>query len=207
METNQRVWVEVTSGYRLSCPVGCPNEVHEIMLSCWHTTPPMRPSFEEVKRRVSALETDIPENSSQTFTNDKEIVIGQYVPSVARTRASSNAPQFMYQQPLLAASTSALEPIQFVHSRSPGVVSKFHQAPFEEESDHFTPPLIDQIECSLPYLTRSPKSHQALRPTVLYTAVDSSNDASLPPIQIIDPHVAGGIQLKDLGPEAYISEI
>ena len=31
--TNNRVWVEVTAGYRLPCPEGCEKEVHDRMLS------------------------------------------------------------------------------------------------------------------------------------------------------------------------------
>ena len=33
--SNQKVWVEVLAGYRLPCPEGCPQNVHDTMLQCW----------------------------------------------------------------------------------------------------------------------------------------------------------------------------
>ena len=34
--SNQKVWVEVLAGYRLPCPDGCPQNVHNTMLQCWN---------------------------------------------------------------------------------------------------------------------------------------------------------------------------
>ena len=33
--SNQRVWMEVTSGRRLEQPAGCPRPVYDMMLQCW----------------------------------------------------------------------------------------------------------------------------------------------------------------------------
>lgn len=43
--SNQRVWVQVVSGYRLPCPKDCQEGVHTVMLSCWAASPSERPAF------------------------------------------------------------------------------------------------------------------------------------------------------------------
>jgi hypothetical protein len=43
--SNQKVWVEVQNGYRLSCPAGCEKEIHNRMLACWKENPRERATF------------------------------------------------------------------------------------------------------------------------------------------------------------------
>jgi serine/threonine protein kinase len=52
---NQKVWVAVLGGYRLSCPEGCPVEVHKLMLRCW-TEPHERPRFTELGEQLRSFE-------------------------------------------------------------------------------------------------------------------------------------------------------
>ena len=53
--SNQRVWSEVTSGYRLPAPPQCPVEIYEMATSCW-VNPGHRPYFEELGRRLRLLQ-------------------------------------------------------------------------------------------------------------------------------------------------------
>ena len=44
--TNQKVWTEVVSNYRMPCPEACPTDVYQhCMLACWATDPEQRPSM------------------------------------------------------------------------------------------------------------------------------------------------------------------
>ncbi len=58
---NQKVWVEVTNGYRLPCPAGCEQEIHARMLSCWKEDPHHRATFRSLcmyfRQRSFALGT------------------------------------------------------------------------------------------------------------------------------------------------------
>jgi serine/threonine protein kinase len=53
---NQRVWVSVTGGYRLPCPEGCEERIHQqIMLPCWAANPDERLAMTEVSRYITKL--------------------------------------------------------------------------------------------------------------------------------------------------------
>lgn len=56
--SNQRVWVEVSAGYRLPCPESCSKAVYDLMLACWDETPGFRPSFGKLAEQLSDLITD-----------------------------------------------------------------------------------------------------------------------------------------------------
>jgi serine/threonine protein kinase len=49
---NQKVWVEVQSGYRLPCPEDCATDIHSMMLECWHTDPASRPAMSSFVERI-----------------------------------------------------------------------------------------------------------------------------------------------------------
>ena len=54
--SNQRVWVEVTSGTRLPCPDLCDTVVYEdAILSCWDANAKLRPTFAQLVVRLSTL--------------------------------------------------------------------------------------------------------------------------------------------------------
>ena len=55
--SNQRVWSEVTSGFKLASPAGCPEEVYELMQSCWYS-PGHRPPFDRLARSLRTLEVE-----------------------------------------------------------------------------------------------------------------------------------------------------
>ena len=42
---NQKVWVQVSNGYRLPKPDGCSQEVYDLMLKCWEHEPHDRAVF------------------------------------------------------------------------------------------------------------------------------------------------------------------
>ena len=47
---NQKVWVQVSAGYRLPLPAGCEQDVYETMLSCWEADGHKRPTFATLVR-------------------------------------------------------------------------------------------------------------------------------------------------------------
>lgn len=50
--SNQKVWVEVLAGYRLSQPAGCPDDVYKLMTECWDMNPHNRPVFSSMGRTL-----------------------------------------------------------------------------------------------------------------------------------------------------------
>eukprot|EP00042_Codosiga_hollandica_P057642 m.856867 g.856867 ORF g.856867 m.856867 type:complete len:1639 (-) comp59640_c0_seq8:47-4963(-) len=52
--TNERVWVAVVGGHRLSCPPHCPQAVHDLMLECWKDVEE-RPTFASLGTRLRSL--------------------------------------------------------------------------------------------------------------------------------------------------------
>ena len=70
---NQKVWAMVTSGYRLTCPSGCPNDVFSIMAKCWHEDPHERPTAAEMRdffrNRPHPLVAQAPTGHSSTAAN------------------------------------------------------------------------------------------------------------------------------------------
>lgn len=53
--TNAEVLQQVDNGYRMSCPVGCPSALYEIMLQCWNKEPEKRPTFETLQWKLEDL--------------------------------------------------------------------------------------------------------------------------------------------------------
>ncbi|KAK4337127.1 hypothetical protein RND71_043886 [Anisodus tanguticus] len=49
------VYHMLESGYRMECPVGCPNEVYELMKECWQWDPNSRPTFKEIKESLEFI--------------------------------------------------------------------------------------------------------------------------------------------------------
>jgi len=47
--TNAEVLHQVEHGYRMSSPQGCPQNLYDIMLECWHKDPVKRPTFETLQ--------------------------------------------------------------------------------------------------------------------------------------------------------------
>jgi serine/threonine protein kinase len=68
--SNQRVWVDVTSGVRLSQPDGCPDKVYGLMRRCWASASQDRPTFEEIVNRL--LQWHDPDPDSHDNINDAQ---------------------------------------------------------------------------------------------------------------------------------------
>lgn len=47
--TNRQLLNQLQSGYRMSCPMGCPEKLYNVMLSCWKENAEDRPTFETLK--------------------------------------------------------------------------------------------------------------------------------------------------------------
>lgn len=46
---NREVLEQVERGYRMPCPQGCPDSLHEMMRHCWKKDPDERPTFEYIQ--------------------------------------------------------------------------------------------------------------------------------------------------------------
>lgn len=46
---NREVLEQVERGYRMPCPQGCPESLHEMMKLCWKKDPDERPTFEYIQ--------------------------------------------------------------------------------------------------------------------------------------------------------------
>ncbi|CAI8032558.1 Ephrin type-A receptor 8 (Fragment), partial [Geodia barretti] len=47
--TNNEVYQNIQSGYRLPPPPGCPRAVYQTMISCWNPEPESRPTFPDIQ--------------------------------------------------------------------------------------------------------------------------------------------------------------
>jgi hypothetical protein len=52
---NQRVWIEVSEGYRLPAPNNCPTLVYAVMKSCWETERTDRPNFDVLEKQLASI--------------------------------------------------------------------------------------------------------------------------------------------------------
>lgn len=55
--SNRTVIDEVTKGYRLPKPDDCPDDLYQVMLSCWDEDPEKRPSFAQLHARMIQIES------------------------------------------------------------------------------------------------------------------------------------------------------
>ena len=53
--TKKQALAQVTQGYRMPRPSGCPDSLYQIMLECWKTDPEERPTFEYLKYQLGKL--------------------------------------------------------------------------------------------------------------------------------------------------------
>ncbi len=53
---NQRICLEVSAGYRMPCPKGCPEPAYDALIRpCWAHDPTARPSFEDLAQRIVSV--------------------------------------------------------------------------------------------------------------------------------------------------------
>ncbi|CAG5135274.1 unnamed protein product, partial [Candidula unifasciata] len=45
-KASKEAFENLRDGYRMSKPLGCPQEVYDVMLMCWQNCPHSRPSFD-----------------------------------------------------------------------------------------------------------------------------------------------------------------
>ena len=50
-----KLLAQLDTGYRMSCPVACPEELHEIMMECWKRDADDRPTFETILEKLGKL--------------------------------------------------------------------------------------------------------------------------------------------------------
>ena len=56
--TNAQVLEALQQGYRMPCPMGCPDKLHNIMLDCWREDPDCRSTFETLQWQLEEFFTD-----------------------------------------------------------------------------------------------------------------------------------------------------
>ena len=79
--TNGEVLEKLGSGYRMSCPAGCPAQLYSIMEDCWRDQPEQRPTFVMLKERLQLVATEEPskwEINQQDIQLVKKLGAGQY---------------------------------------------------------------------------------------------------------------------------------
>ena len=54
---NVQVLEALQTGYRMPCPMGCPEQLYEIMRECWRDDPALRPTFEILQWRLEEFFT------------------------------------------------------------------------------------------------------------------------------------------------------
>ena len=63
--TNREVLDAVSVGYRMAKPDGCPNQLYQVMLTCWQTEAEERPTFETLKYILEDYYISVVEGSYQ----------------------------------------------------------------------------------------------------------------------------------------------
>ena len=57
--TNQQVWLQVSTGYRLPCPDTCPRPTYDLLMhACWAAAPTARPTFVQLQTTIGHLGAD-----------------------------------------------------------------------------------------------------------------------------------------------------
>ena len=56
--THAQVMEALQKDYRMPCPQGCPDKLHNIMMDCWQENPVSRPTFETLQRQLEEFFTD-----------------------------------------------------------------------------------------------------------------------------------------------------
>ena len=79
--SNREVMEKVESGYRMSCPANCPEELYSIMKDCWKDQPEQRPMFVVLEEQLELVGTE--ESPKQEIDQDdvqlvKKLGAGQY---------------------------------------------------------------------------------------------------------------------------------
>ena len=74
--TDDEVMAQVTQGYRMPQPPGCPDPLYQIMLDCWNKKPEERPTFKYLKDQLEDY-----------FVSTEETYIGQILISVFKPGA------------------------------------------------------------------------------------------------------------------------
>lgn len=46
---------QIPTGYRMSCPKGCPSNVFELIQMCWDQDPQKRPKFSEIEKKLETI--------------------------------------------------------------------------------------------------------------------------------------------------------
>lgn len=61
---------KLNSGYRLQKPAQCPDEVYDIMYSCWSQNRDLRPRFTELVQQFNSVINELyDQNSSSNYLN------------------------------------------------------------------------------------------------------------------------------------------
>eukprot|EP00042_Codosiga_hollandica_P058000 m.869193 g.869193 ORF g.869193 m.869193 type:complete len:2559 (-) comp59742_c0_seq1:183-7859(-) len=127
---NQKVWVEVASGYRLPCPDGCPDAVYEVMRECWAAVPTDRPKFTQLTQMFRALHSqhvavaDDPEPASLQEANAQGNLYKEDI-----GRSTSSLSPFVYMVPNVPVPSTADEKVAAVITVLPESESQGYSNP------------------------------------------------------------------------------
>ena len=68
--TNAETLQQISKGYRLPAPDDCPENIYEIMSSCWQKDPVDRPRFKELYQKIL---TCLPKKTEEEDPNIKKV--------------------------------------------------------------------------------------------------------------------------------------
>ena len=86
--TNDKVWIKVLEGYRLPCPLGCPNGIYSIMQSCWFDAS-VRPPFSEIAEALRSEYNTVLTKSESNHNDAGNSGIGKNMDPVSETGTSA----------------------------------------------------------------------------------------------------------------------
>ena len=70
--SDSQVLEAIQQDYRMPCPMGCPDQLYEIMRECWREDPESRPTFETLQWRLEEFFT---EADGQTGYRDPDEIL------------------------------------------------------------------------------------------------------------------------------------
>lgn len=96
--TNHKVINEIHAGYRLPCPMDCPLELHQMMMTCWQMDRHKRPTFAQLVAKLGAFENKLNGAYERDVTDDSNQLY-QSTSNLNGDPCEFSSPQFVIPSP------------------------------------------------------------------------------------------------------------
>ncbi|XP_075265796.1 uncharacterized protein LOC142358239 isoform X1 [Convolutriloba macropyga] len=90
---NHEVYDHLQTGMRLKQPDNCPDQLYDIMMSCWRTNPTHRPTFLEVVSQLESFRESSRATTNPVYINSRFFVHSQPSKYHRQTRSENPKPQ------------------------------------------------------------------------------------------------------------------